>query len=179
MTEILQKIRRLLPGRAAITPPVSFRMDAVTGSARLVRGPRPKKGLRYWLARGLNAFSLKWTAISIAITCAFFFVFSLAAADTASYETALDRQVANGDWAGGIHSLFILRMAASPRPLEFLIMIVAAPMMWHAMPPRWRFILFPIIAQMLYMILSQIAFLPLEFALMKMFSSAVSALRML
>ncbi len=177
--EFLQAIRKILPGRTTLSPPVSFRVDAVTGSARLVRGPHPNKGLRYWLARGLNAFSLKWAAVSIAVTGAFFFVFSLAAADTASYESALNRQVENGDWAGGIHSLFILRMAASPRPLEFLIMIVAAPMMWNAMPPRWRFVLFPIIAQMLYMILSQVAFLPLEFALMNMFSSAASSLRML
>lgn len=179
MGDILGWARRFLPARPELRSHVSFRRDAVTGTARLVRDPRPAKGIGYWLARGYYAFSFKWAALSVLITAAFFFVFTLAAADTAAYETALDKQVQSGDWAGGLHSLFILRMAASPRPLEFLIMIVAAPMIWNTLPPRWRFIIFPIMAQMLYMILSQVAFLPLEYALMNMFSAAADSLRSL
>jgi len=174
-----RRVSRAMSFGPQSTAHISLRMDAVTGGTKLVRGPRPKRGPGYWLARGAHAFSLKWAAISIVVTGAFFLVFSFAAADTAAYETALERQVARGDWAGGIHSLFILRMAASPRPLEFLIMIVAAPMIWNALPPRWRFIIFPVIAQMLFMILSQVAFLPLEYALLNFFSSAASSLRSL
>ncbi len=179
MGDIWGWARRRLPARPELRSHVSFHVDAATGAARLVRDPPPKKGVGYWLARGYHAFSLKWVAISVLVTGAFFFVLSFAAMDTASYETALETQVQRGDWSGGIHSLFILRMATSPRPLEFLIMIIAAPMIWNALPPRWRFIIFPIMAQMLYMILSQVAFLPLEYALLRLFSSAVDSLNAL
>lgn len=171
--------QRILPARPELRSHVSFRIDAVTGAARLVRDRHPNKGIGYWLARAYYAFSFKWTAICFLITGAFFFLLSLAAADRAAYETALNNQVQTGDWAGGLQSLFILRMAASPRPLEFLVMIVAAPMIWNTLPPRWRFIIFPVIAQMLFILLSQIAFLPMEYALLNFFSSAADALRAL
>jgi hypothetical protein len=96
-----------------------------------------------------------------------------------AYEQALESQARSGDWSGGLQSLFVLRTVASPRPLEFLIMLIIAPILWNALPPRWRFIIFPIIAQMMYMLLSQFAFLPLEFALLNLFSSVADSLKAL
>lgn len=156
---------------------VSFRLDATTGASRLVRGPQKKPGPVDYLMRGARAFSFKWAAISIALTVVVFVMINVAGIDTAYYETALNNQAREGDWSGGLHSLFVLRMVASPRPFEFLVMIVMAPVIWHTLPSGWRFLIFPIIAQMLYMLLSQVAVIPLEFALLKLFSAVIEALR--
>ncbi len=174
-----RRLKRALPAFRVATPNVAFKTDVTTGAPKLVRLQTEKHGPFAHLKRGLGAFSLKWALISIALTAALFFVIGLAAQDTTAYEVALERQTRNGDWAGGIHSLFILRMAASPRPIEFIIMLMIAPILWNALPKRWRFVIFPIIAQMMYMLLAQFAFLPLEFALLNFFSSAADALRAL
>lgn len=177
MPEFWNTIKRRLPVVGVQRANVSFRADAVTGSARLVREPRKKPGVFDYLMQGLRAFSIKWVVISVLLTSAVFFIISIQQQDTGAYQAALQGQVARGDWQGGLHSLFILRMVNSPRPLEFLVMIILAPIIWNTLPPRWRFIIFPIIAQMMYMLLSQAAFLPLEFAIMNMFSNVADSLR--
>lgn len=141
-----------------------------------MRGPQATPGFRDYLVRGYHALSWKWLAISIVLTALLLVLLGFNAADTSSYETALQSQASRGDWAGGLQSLFVLRMLASPRPLEFLVLIIASPVIWNALPSGWRIMIFPVIAQLLYYLVSQVAVLPLEFALLNLFSSVTSSL---
>ncbi|MEM8771877.1 MAG: hypothetical protein AAGD92_09545 [Pseudomonadota bacterium] len=149
----------------------SFQYNPLSGATELVRSERKSINIHAHILRGLRAISLKWFAASIVLTAIFVFLLSFQHSDTAMHEAALMRQARSGDWAAGVKSLFILRMLASPRPLEFLIMLLLAPAIWHALPRSLRYFVFPIIAQMLYMIVSQIAVIPLEFTLLNLFSS--------
>jgi hypothetical protein len=177
--EFWRAVKRFLPTFRVAAPDVAFKADVTTGAPRLVRLQNKKPGPVDYLKRGLSAFSLKWAAISFVLTAIVFFMISMSSTDTLAYEQALESQARSGDWSGGLQSLFVLRTVASPRPLEFLIMLIIAPILWNALPPRWRFIIFPIIAQMMYMLLSQFAFLPLEFALLNLFSSVADSLKAL
>ncbi|PQA87759.1 hypothetical protein CW354_05200 [Marinicaulis flavus] len=174
-----EKIVRFLPAPGGARANVSLTTNVATGAAKLVRGPQKTPGPLDYAKRGLKALSFKWIAISVALTGLFLFLASFSATDTDAYETALQSQARNGDWVGGLRSLFVLRMLATPRPLEFLVMITLTPVVWHMLPKGWRFLVYPMIAQMIYMLISQIAVMPLEFALLNLFTSVTDALRAL
>ncbi len=176
---IWEKIVRFLPAVGGGRANVYLTTNMATGAARLVRGPQKTPRPLDYLRRGFNALSFKWIAISVLLTGLFLFLASFAQADTDPYETALRSQARSGDWSGGLQSLFVLRMLATPRPLEFLVMITMTPVVWHMLPKGWRFLVYPLIAQMLYMLISQVAVMPIEFALLNLFTSVTDALNAL
>lgn len=179
MAGFWEKITHILPTPGGGRANVYLTTNVATGAAKLVRGPKQKPGLLDYLKAGFSALSFKWIAISMALSGLFFFLASYAAMDTHLQEEALRSQARHGDWVGGLQSLFVLRMLATPRPLEFLVMVTMTPVVWHMLPKGWRFLVYPVIAQMLYLLISQVAVLPVEFALLNLFASIMDSLNSL